>query len=237
MRKIGKGEKQAEQAAEVGGANAAKKTTRGGSFTNWMVRMVTNFPKYLQLYMSLLLDNRVDHKAKAALVTAIAVIGAHYGFGGVLLTIQGLLSAVLGPLAFVPTVLIMLLTLDICYKLIDSDTADQYEKKIFGKEKSVQADIAQLKSHLGDLYDTVKAKWSGKTEVHGKQMEEEGYIIHGELTDAIIQETADTLMELETSEKLQVLIEKEVKKLKKSDREGQKALQEFTENVVGGEMA
>jgi hypothetical protein len=185
--------------------------------------------------MSLLTDNRVDHKAKAVLITAVAVIGAHYGFGGALLTIQGLLSAFLGPLAFAPTVLIMLLTLDICYKFVDSTAADQYEKKIFGEENSVQADIAYLKSFLGDVYDKIKETWFGKTEAHRQKMEEAGYIVDNELTYGIIQETADTLMELETSEQLQKLIDKEVKRLKKSDREGQKALQAFTENV-GGEQ-
>lgn len=252
MRKIGKkifqttskaGKKNVKQSAQMAGAAAitgAKAAVSSPpevrSFSDWMVRMVTNLPKYLRLYMALLTDNRVDHKAKAGLVTAVAVIGTHYAFGGVLLAIQGLLSVILGPLAFAPTILLMLLTLDICYKFIDSDACDRYEKKIFGEENSVQVDIVYLKSYLGDLYDRAKEAWSRKTDAHCKKMEEGGYIINGEFTDEMIQETADTLLELETSESLQTLIDKEVKRLKKSDREGQKALKAFTENVIGADM-
>ena len=113
---------------------------------------------------------------------------------------------------------------------------EQYEKKIFGVENSVQADIAQLKNYLGGLYTRAKKAWAQKTDAHRKKMENEGYIVNAELTDNIIQEAADTLMELETSEKLQALMTREVKRLNKSEKEGQKALQEFTAKVIGEQI-
>ncbi len=222
----------AAKAAITGAKTAMNKAPDFESLSQWMIRVVTNLPKYLRLYLYLLTDNRVDHKAKAALITAVAILGVHFGFGGILFKIQALLSVVLGPFAFLPTIITLLLTLDTCYTFIASDVLEQYEKKVFGEGHSVQADITRLKNYLGDIYEKVKETWRGKTDAQRKKMEEEGYIVDGELTDETIQETADAIIELETSEKLQAIIEREVKKLETSEAEGPKALKEFKEKLM-----
>lgn len=222
----------AGKAAIKGAKTAMEKAPDFESLSQWMIRVVANLPKYLRLYLYLLTDNRVDHKAKAALITSITLLGMYFSFGGLLFKIQALLSVILGPFAFLPTIITMLLTLDICYTFIASDILEQYEKKVFGEGDSVQTDVDRLKSYLGDLYGKAKEKWSEKTEAHRKKMEEEGYIIDGKLTDETIQETADTITELETSEKLQAVIDREVKKLETSEAEGPKALEEFKEKLL-----
>jgi hypothetical protein len=109
---------------------------------------------------------------------------------------------------------------------------DQYEKKVFGETNSVQADIKRLKSYFGGFYEKVQQRWSKKTNVHRKKMEDEGYILDGELSDEIIQEAADTITELETSEELQALIKKEIKKLKVSETEVLEALEEVKKKLL-----
>lgn len=113
-------------AAKKGAKFAIEKASDSEANAEWFVRVITSIPEYLRLYFSLLTDNRVSGKVKVLLVSAVAALGANFAFGGILLSIQSILSGLLGPLAFLPTVLIMLLTLDFCYTLINADVLDEH---------------------------------------------------------------------------------------------------------------
>ena len=183
------------------------------SFSKWLIRIVTNLPKYLRLYFCLMTDNRVSHKAKVVLVVAIAALGAHFAFTGILYHIQVILSLVLGPFAFFPTILIILISLDICYKLISSEILDGYQKELFGEGNSIQSDLQRMREFLGSSYAKIKQKWQTKADKAEKKMAEQGMIAKGQITDEAIQDVSDQIVALETSEKLQSTIEKNVKRL------------------------
>ena len=187
---------------------------QGNSFTDYsvgLIRVLTNTPKFLRLYFALLTDNRVASKAKVSIVTAVAALGAYVVFGTVLYKIQLLLTRLVGPWAFLPSVAILLITLDRCQKLIAADIFDQYEKEIFGPDSSLQADLEALREFMGSTYDRFAGWWQGRIEATETKMEEEGLIVDGAMTDTAIQEIADQIVELETSEALRTKIDDDVK--------------------------
>ena len=168
------------------------------------------------------------------LVTAIAALGANLALGGILYHIQAVLSFVLGPFAFLPTILILLITLDICYSLISSSVLEDYEKTIFGGENSLRKDIERLREFMGSKYEAVKDRWWKKTEKVEERMQEEGQVVDGELTDEALQETVDQIVELQTSEKLQKQMDREIKRLESGEETGQKALEDVIRKLLEG---
>jgi hypothetical protein len=170
------------------------------------LRVVASLPKYLRLYFCLITDNRVSSKAKVLLVTAIGVLGAQFAFGGWAFRVQTWVTKKFGPIGFMPSLMIVLGTLDLCYKLIDTDVLEGYEKEIFGEGNTVQRDIALVVGFFGSRYDGLKAWWQKKADNVEVQMAGEGLIVNGEMTDEAIQDVADDIVELETSEALHVSI-------------------------------
>jgi hypothetical protein len=79
-------------AAKKGAKLAAEKAADSRTRTEWLLSALTSLPKYLRLYFCLLTDNRVSHKVKVLLVTAIAALGTQFAFGGILYSIEFLLS-------------------------------------------------------------------------------------------------------------------------------------------------
>ena len=175
------------------------------------IRVLTNTPKFLRLYFALLTDNRVASKAKVSIVTAVAALGAYAVFGTILYKIQLLLTRLVGPWAFLPSVAILLITLDRCQKLIAADVFDEYEKEIFGPDSSLQADLEAVREFMGSTYDRFAHWWQGRIEATETKMEEEGLIVDGTMTDTAIQDVADQIVELETSEELHTKIDEDVK--------------------------
>lgn len=220
------------RAASMAGKAAMDRAPDFETSSKWLVRIVTTSPQYLKFYFKLLTDDRVSHKVKALLVTAIALLGANFAVGGILYQTQLVLSYVLGPFAFLPTILILLITLDICYTLIGSDIMDAYEKTILGEENSLQADIQRLREFMGDRYVKISDRWIRKAEKVEEKMRQEGQIVDGEFTDEALQDAVDQLVELETSPKLQAAIQGEAKRLGGSDRAGEKALEEFDKKLL-----
>jgi hypothetical protein len=200
------------------------KTPDFESSSKWLVRVVTSLPKFLRLYFCLLTDNRVSHKAKVVLVTAVAALGAHLAFGGILYNIQVILGILFGPFAFIPTILILLLTLDICYTLISSDVLEEHEKAIFGEDNSLEADISRLRDFLGASYEKFKTWWQKRVDRTESKMEEQGLIVEGEFSEDAIQEVSDQIVELETSDALHNQMEKQVKLLEAGDDAAKDAL-------------
>lgn len=197
--------------------------------SKWLVRVVSHLPKYLRLYFVLLTDNRVSSKAKVAIVTAVAILGAQFALGGLLYKVQAAIAYVFGPLAFLPTIIVLLFTLDICCRLIDADVLDEYEKQIFGTEDSVAADVARLREYLGSSYMVLKAWVEEKADRAERELQEQGLIVQGRLTDDAIQEVCDQIVEMETSDKLHRRIDKNVKLLTDGNnvaRDARKALEQ-----------
>jgi hypothetical protein len=210
----------AKASAKAAGATAKKgvelaneKAPDNKARAEWLIRVMTSIPKYLRLYFGLLTDNRVSSKVKVLLVTAVAALGANFGLGGALLTIQAFLSGLFGPLAFLPTILILLITLDFCYTLIDADVLEEYEAEIFGQENSLETDVQQLRNFLGSSYEKLKNWWLKKADRAEAGMREEGLIVDNELTDEAIQDVSDQIVELETSMELREEIDKNLKLL------------------------
>lgn len=214
-------------ATKRGAKIAAEKASDSESRAEWLVNVLTRIPEYLRLYFSLLTDNRVSGKVKVLLVTAVAALGANYAFGGALLSIQTFLAGVLGPLAFLPTILILLLTLDFCYTLIDAEVFEGYEKEIFGDGESLESDIHRLRDFMGVSYDKFKKWWQKKADRVETQMQKDGLIIDGELTDEVIQDVSDQIVELEISDDLRKEVDKHIKLLGKDEaaRDAIKALE------------
>jgi hypothetical protein len=154
------------------------------------LRVVASLPKYLRLYFCLITDNRVSSKAKVLLVTAIGVLGAQFAFGGWAFRVQTWVTKKFGPIGFMPSLMIVLGTLDLCYKLIDADVLEGYEKEIFGEGNTVQRDIALVVGFFGSRYDGLKAWWQKKADNVEVQMAGEGLIVNGEMTDEAIQDVA-----------------------------------------------
>jgi hypothetical protein len=211
-------------AAKEGGKMAADKIPDSKTNAEWLVRVVTSLPKYLRLYFCLLTDNRVSSKAKVLLVTAVTALGAQLAFGGFFSSIQVFLSYILGPFAFIPTVIIVLLTLDFCYKLISADVLEEHERAIFGEEDSIESDFQHLRDFLGSSYTKIKSWWQKKVDRAEARMQEEGLIEEGELTDEAIQDVSDQIVELETSEELHKEIDRNVKLLQGRDTAASGAL-------------
>jgi|GEM_PF-2016600 len=235
VRKMGKNAaRQSGRAAASAGKTAMNKAPDFETSSKWFIRVVTQTPQYLKLYLALLTDDRVSHKAKIVLVTAIAALGANLALGGILYHIQAVLSFVLGPFAFLPTILILLITLDICYSLISSSVLEDYEKTIFGGENSLRKDIERLREFMGSKYEAVKDRWWKKTEKVEERMQEEGQVVDGELTDEALQETVDQIVELQTSEKLQKQMDREIKRLESGEETGQKALEDVIRKLLEG---
>jgi len=232
-RKMGKNAaRQSGRAAASAGKTAMNKAPDFETSSKWFIRVVTQTPQYLKLYLALLTDDRVSHKAKVVLVTAIAALGANLALGGILYIIQTWLSVIIGPFAFLPTILILLITLDICYSLISSSVLEDYEKTIFGGENSLRKDIARLRGFMGSKYDAVKERWVGKAAKVEERMKEEGQVVDGELTDEALQDAADQIVELQTSEKLQKQMDREVRLLESGEETGQKALEDVERKLL-----
>jgi len=222
----------AKSAAKQAGKTVVDKSPDFETSSKWLIRVVTSLPKYLRLYFCLLTDNRVSHKAKVVLVTAIAALGAHLAFGGILYNIQVILGYLLGPFTFIPTILILLLTLDICYTLISSDVLEEHQKTIFGEDNSLEADVARLRNFLGTSYDRFKAWWQKKADRAESKMEEQGLIVEGELTDDAIQDVSDQIVELETSDSLRNQMDQQVKLLEAGDGAAKDALAQVEKKLL-----
>jgi hypothetical protein len=204
-------------AAKKGAKIAVEKAPDFETFAKWLIRVATSLPKYLRLYFCLLTDNRVSSKAKVVLVTAVALLGSQFALGGVLFTIQHYLGYILGPFAFLPAILLMLLTLDICYTLISADILDDYQKSIFGENNSLKSDLRRMREFLGASYIKIKQRWQKKVDQAEEKMREDGRIVDGQITEETVQDVADQIVELETSDKMQQMIDKNVKQLEKGD--------------------
>lgn len=194
---------------------------QGNTFTDYsvgLVRVLTNTPKFLRLYFALLTDNRVGSKVKVVIVTAVAALGAYVVFGTILYKIQLLLTRIVGPWAFLPSAAILLFTLDRCQKLIAVDILDEYEKQIFGPDSSLQADLEALREFMGSTYDKFERWWQGRIDATEKKMEEDGLIVGGTMTDTAIQDVADQIVELETSEALRSKIDEDVKRIQQDEK-------------------
>lgn len=197
----------------------------------WLVNVVTNIPKFLRLYFSLLTDNRVSSKAKVVIVTTVALLGAQFALGGVVYKIQLFLTKMIGPWAFIPSGLIALITLDICQRLISADVFEKYEKQIFGESYSLEADINRLREFLGPTYDKLMAFWERKADHTEAEMKQADLIVNGEMTDAAVQEVAEQIVELETSEALSEKIDEHVKMLQQSDDATKQVRLELLEKI------
>jgi hypothetical protein len=226
--------KAAGSAAKKGAKYAAEKASDPEASAEWLIRVITSIPEYLRLYFSLLTDNRVSGKVKVLLVTAVAALGANFAFGGILLSLQAFLSSILGPLAFLPTILIMLLTLDFCYTLISAEVLDEHEKAIFGEDNSLQSDVQHLRDYLGSSYDKFKNWWQKKVDRTEAQMQEEGLIVEGELTEEAIQDVSDQIVELETSNELRKNIDNNVKLLQSGETTVSGALEAVERKLLEG---
>ena len=121
------------------------------------------------------------------LATAVSALGAYFAFSGPIVIIQTILAFILGPIAFIPTVLIMLITLDLCYKLIDAKVLKEYEREIFGEVDSLEYDVKRLREYLGSLYDKFIDWWKKRMDRVEKEMKDKGLIVNGELTKDAIQ--------------------------------------------------
>lgn len=237
MKKIGKAVGGAARKAAKAAGRVAAKGAAGGlkkaaekapdfeTFSKWLIRVVTKMPQYLQLYVSLLVDNRVGHKAKVLLVTGIAVIGAQFALTGPLAVIQKVMSFVFGPFALLPSIIILLITLDMCYQLLGSSVLEEYEKKIFGEKNSVQADLQRVRKALGSLWDRLKAGYKKKSDAAESHLEKAGLIEAGELRDDKLQDAVDQVVEIQTSKKLQTQIDRSVKKLQEAPQHAKAVLQ------------
>ena len=217
-RKSGAAAKAMGNAAVEGAKMAANKITGEESKAQWLVRVITSLPKYLRLYLLLLTDNRVSGKVKVILVTAVTALAAHFAMSGLVLQIQAILAYIVGPFAFVPTVLIILITLDFCYKLIDAEILKEHEREIFGEEDSLEADVKRLREYLGSSYERFVNWWQERAKRAENKMKEDGLIVDGELTEDAIQEVADKIVELETSDELAQKVDENVKLLQSSDK-------------------
>ena len=182
--------------------------------------------------MSLLLDNSVPSKVKILLVSAVAALGVHLATSGPLLVIQKVLAVILGPFAFLPAVLLMLITLDICYKMMASEMFAEHEKKIFGEEDCVQADLRALRDYVGASYEKVAASVRRKHQKHAQKLEQEGLVKDDALTDEIMQKATDQVVEIQTSSTAADRIADERRLLEGSPERAQKALADLVESTT-----
>ena len=219
-------------AARKGTKLAGEKIMDSKSNAEWLIRVITSLPEYLRLYFSLLTDNRVSGKIKVIIITGVTALGTNYAFGGALFNTQMFLSNVLGPLAFLPTILILLITLDFCYKLIDSEVLAEHEKNIFGPDNSLQADIDHLHDFLGTSYEKLKEWWQRKADRVEREMQKNGLIVQGEVTDEAIQDISDQIVEIETSDELSKQIEKNVELLKSDSASASDALESLNRKLL-----
>ena len=194
--------------------------------------VVTNIPKFLRLYFSLLTDNRVSSKAKVVIVSAVALLGAQFALGGIIYKIQFYLAKAIGPWAFIPSVMIMLITLDICQKLISAEVLEKYEKQIFGENYSLEADIKHLREFVGSAYQNLMGFWQKKADRTEARMQEDGLIVDGEMTDTAIQEVAEQIVEIETSETLSEKIDEHVQLLQQGDSTTSQVRLELLEKIA-----
>jgi hypothetical protein len=184
-----------------------------------LVRVIGHLPKYLRLYFGLLTDNRVSSKVKAILVTAIVVFGAQYFVGASwIVKLQSALSKFLGPLAFLPGQVVLLVSLDLAYAILDEDITDEHEKRVFGDGNSVATDLDTIRALLGESYDSLRSWWRLRTEKAELEMEKDGVIVHGEITDDALMEVTEQIVALETSEALQADLDSALQRLTHDDR-------------------
>lgn len=219
------GGRAAAKGAAIGLKKAAEKAPDFESFSKWLIRVVTRLPQYLQLYVSLLIDNRVSHKVKVLLVTGIAVLGAQFALTGPLAVMQKLLSWVFGPFALLPSIFILLVTLDMCYHMLGSSILEEYQKKIFGEKDSVEADLRRVRKALGSVWNKLRAGYKKKTEAAEAALEQAGLIKDGEINDEKLQEAVDQVVEIQTSENLQTQIDRSVKRLQEAPQHAKAVLQ------------
>jgi hypothetical protein len=198
----------------------------------WISGVITRLPKYLRLYIDLLVENRVSSKVKVILVAGTILVAAHLG-GGPIFKIEGILAAILGPLAFLPTVLLVLVTLDICYQLLEEDEKTQglmaeKEKAIFGADNSLEQDLKQLKLHItrlgGGLYERIRERWQKKFESAEQKLQKEGVVKGDTVSDDAVQTAVDKLTEMEMSDSLHRKIDKQAAKVRISDAAATKLL-------------
>jgi hypothetical protein len=202
------------------------------SFSKWLIRIVSTLPKYLQLYVRLLVDNRVSHKAKALLATAIGLLGFSIATPGPLMFMQQTLAIIFGPFAFLPTVIIMMITLDICYQVLAADILEEHGKKVFGPDNSLQQDIARLRDLLGGLFEKLKSGFIKKTDSHVTKLEEQGMIEDGVMSEDAIQKAVDQAVALQASPELQERMASEIGKLGQSTGTSQQALDQICDSKL-----
>lgn len=184
-----------------------------------LVRVIGHLPKYFRLYFGLLTDNRVSSKVKAILVTAIVVFGAQYFVGASwIVKLQRGLSKLLGPLAFLPGQVVLLVSLDLAYAILDEDITDEHEKRVFGDGNSVATDLDTIRALLGENYDGLRSWWRLRTERAELEMEKDGVIVHGEITEDALIQVAEQIVALETSEEIQADLDSAVQRLTHDDR-------------------
>ena len=158
----------------------------------WLVEVVRRLPKYLTLYVRMATDNRIESKAKVGLVTALWMLAASLT-GGVLFYVQWGLSFLIGPFAWLPTVFLVLVGLDLSYALLDVDVG--LEKEIFGDGNTVQNDLAKLRDVLGSRYAAVRSWLKERIDSAAEQHRSAGRVTDNGVTDDFVREAADKATE------------------------------------------
>ncbi|MCP4347228.1 MAG: hypothetical protein GY795_17085 [Desulfobacterales bacterium] len=192
----------------------------------WIKEVILRFPKYIQLLVRMITSNYVEDKAK------VFILGLLWYFiagltGGVFFWIQAVLSFIIGPYAFFPLIVILIIGLDISYSILDADTG--FEKEIFGDDKTLQHDIAKLREILGEHYTSIRDWLLRKMDDFAQKMEQEEKIKNGRPDDDFVHETAQKSTEILMKEKFEDIMEK----LKQADIEDiEKSIVEFIRKIA-----